>query len=52
VPELSSALSSEDRDTRGGRDVAVRILTLPTHGYVTEQDQIRIAEVVASVLNA
>jgi perosamine synthetase len=51
VPELSSAISSEDRDTRGGRDVAVRILTLPTHGYVTEQDQIRIAEVVASVLN-
>lgn len=51
VPEVSGALSSEDRDARGGRDVAGRILTLPTHGYVTEQDQCRIAQVVACVLS-
>lgn len=52
VPEVSGTLSSEDQDARGGRDVAGRILTLPTHGYVTEQDQCRIAQVVASALNA
>jgi len=52
VPQLQGALSREDQNAGGGRDVAGRILTLPTHGYVTEQDQIRIAETIARVLNA
>jgi perosamine synthetase len=34
----------------GGRDVAARILTLPTHPFVTDTDIARIAEVAASVL--
>jgi perosamine synthetase len=52
VPQLQSVLPDEDREAGGGRDVARRILTLPTHGYVTEQDQSRIADLVASVLSA
>lgn len=50
VPQLRSVLPNEDSDARGGRDVARRILTLPTHGYVTEQDQNRIAHVIAGAL--
>lgn len=51
VPQLQGVLPGEDRESRGGQDVARRILTLPTHAYVTEQDQILIAEVIAGVLN-
>lgn len=52
VPQLQGVLPGEEREASGGQDVARRILTLPTHAYVTEEDQILIAEVIASVLNA
>ncbi len=52
IPELQGVLRSEDRKLPGGRDLASRILTLPTHGYVTEQDQDRIAAVIADTLDA
>jgi dTDP-4-amino-4,6-dideoxygalactose transaminase len=52
VPQLQGMLPSEDQEARGGRDIARRILTLPTHGYVTEQDQARIAAVIEAVLSA
>jgi dTDP-4-amino-4,6-dideoxygalactose transaminase len=50
IPELQGVLRSEDRILPGGRDVAHRILTLPTHGYVTEHDQERIAAVIGATL--
>lgn len=51
VPQLQGVFSREDCEASGGQDVARRIVTLPTHGYVTEEDQIRIAEVIARVLS-
>lgn len=50
ILELQGSLQSVDREIPGGRDLARRILTLPTHGYVTEQDQDRIAAVMADTL--
>lgn len=50
IPDVRWALRGEDRDAVGGRDIAKRIVTLPTHPYVTAEDLDRMAEVVASVL--
>lgn len=50
IPQLQGLLQSDDRKISGGRDLARRIVTLPTHGYVTEQDQERIASVIADTL--
>lgn len=50
VPELSDQLRSGSGTAGGGRTVARRIVTLPTHGYVTAQDQARMAEVISGVL--
>ena len=50
IPELLGVLRLEDRKVPGGQDLARRILTLPTHGYVTEQDQDRIVKEVENVL--
>ncbi|MCP9455358.1 MAG: DegT/DnrJ/EryC1/StrS aminotransferase family protein [Nitrospira sp.] len=50
IPQLQGVLTPEDRQLSGGRDLAQRILTLPTHGYVTESDQDRIAVVLAEAL--
>ena len=50
VPELSEQLRCEEGGTRGGQAVARRIVTLPTHGYVTARDQERMAAVVSAVL--
>lgn len=50
VPELRNQLQSEIREARGGQAVARRIVTLPTHGYVTSRDQERMVEVVTDVL--
>lgn len=52
VPELSNQLQSGDREAKGGQSVARRIVTLPTHGYVTSRDQERIVDVVTEVLGA
>jgi len=50
VPELHSDLRAGDWRGIGGQEIARRILTLPTHGYVTGQDQDRTVNVIASVL--
>lgn len=50
VPELRGHLRSTERQARGGKEVALRIVTLPTHGYVTARDQERMVDVVADVL--
>jgi len=50
IPELLGVLRPEDRKASGGRDLARRVLTLPTHGYVTDQDQDSIVKEVAKVL--
>jgi dTDP-4-amino-4,6-dideoxygalactose transaminase len=50
VPELQSLLQPEDREIPGGRELAKQILTLPTHSYVTGEDQDRIATIMAEVL--
>jgi perosamine synthetase len=38
VPALAGKIRGDDRDAAGGRDVANRIMTLPTHPFVTEHD--------------
>lgn len=50
VPELSGQCRTGEEMAKGGRTVARRIVTLPTHGYVTAADQDRIVEVVSRVL--
>jgi dTDP-4-amino-4,6-dideoxygalactose transaminase len=49
IPELRTHLKRHDH-AAGGRDLAKRIVTLPTHPYVTAEDLDRMAAVVASVL--
>ena len=50
VPELRDHIRNGEREVVGGRDVARRIVTLPTHGYVSLQDHERMVMVVASLL--
>lgn len=50
VPEVRSQLRNSEGEARGGQAVARRIVTLPTHGYVTSQDQERMADVISYVL--
>jgi dTDP-4-amino-4,6-dideoxygalactose transaminase len=50
IPQLQSLLQLEDQKISGGRDLAKQILTLPTHGYVTEADQDRIVAVIEETL--
>jgi dTDP-4-amino-4,6-dideoxygalactose transaminase len=50
IPDVRPELRGDDRDAVGGRDIAKRIVTLPTHPYVTAEDLDHMAEVVASVL--
>ncbi|MDP1948352.1 MAG: DegT/DnrJ/EryC1/StrS family aminotransferase [Nitrospirota bacterium] len=52
VPELRNQLQSVGREAKGGQSVARRIVTLPTHGYVTSRDQERMVKVVTDVLGA
>lgn len=51
IPQLYGLLQSDDRHLPGGRDLAKRILTLPTHAYVTRADLDRIATIIADVLS-
>lgn len=46
IPALTSTFGPAGVRAEAGRDVARRILTLPTHPYVTERDIVRIAETV------
>jgi dTDP-4-amino-4,6-dideoxygalactose transaminase len=50
IPELATHIRGEQRDATGGRTVASRIMTLPTHPYVTEQDCARAVTVLRRVL--
>jgi perosamine synthetase len=50
VPEVKDHLRSGERETIAGREVARRIVTLPTHGYVTSQDYEQIVKVVTDTL--
>ncbi|MCP9450833.1 MAG: DegT/DnrJ/EryC1/StrS family aminotransferase [Nitrospira sp.] len=52
IPEIQDLLKCEDREISGGRDLAKQILTLPTHGYVTEEDQDRIAAIIGETLGS
>jgi perosamine synthetase len=50
IPELHDALRHQDGEARGGRYVADRILTLPTHPFVSASDIARMTEVLRGVL--
>jgi perosamine synthetase len=50
VPALRPLLANPDADVAGARHVAARIVTLPTHPYVSEADLTRIVDVVRDVL--
>ncbi|MCP9469217.1 MAG: DegT/DnrJ/EryC1/StrS family aminotransferase [Nitrospira sp.] len=52
IPQLRNLLQLEDQKISGGRDLAKQILTLPTHGYVTEEDQDRIAAIIGETLGS
>lgn len=50
IPEVTDYLRSGEQDAIGARMVADRIVTLPTHPYVTAEDRAHMATVVADVL--
>jgi dTDP-4-amino-4,6-dideoxygalactose transaminase len=50
IPELAAHVRGDERDETGGRVVAGRIMTLPTHPYVTERDCTRAVTVLRRVL--
>jgi perosamine synthetase len=50
VPELRGLLVGDVSDASGGRSVAARILTLPTHPQVSAADLSRMDSVIAAVL--
>lgn len=52
IPELRGHLLGGEREAVRGREVARSIMTLPTHGYVTEQDHDRMVKVVTDILGA
>lgn len=47
VPDLQPYLANPNPPAAGGRDVAARIVTLPTHPFVTPADIRRMAQVLA-----
>lgn len=52
IPELADVFAGQARAADGGRYVAGRIVTLPTHPYVTAQDISRMAAVLAGVVDS
>lgn len=50
VPALSAVMRDQQREATGGRHVAARILTLPTHPLVTPSDIARMTRVLAGTL--
>ena len=46
VPELQPFLAPGVEDTPGARQIAERLLTLPTHAYVTDGDVGRMVEIL------
>ncbi len=49
IPDVRMHVRRHD-DAAGGRELARRIVTLPTHPYVTAEDRVRIVRVVTDVL--
>jgi dTDP-4-amino-4,6-dideoxygalactose transaminase len=49
VPELAGILLGASTEGSGGRDIATRIVTLPTHPYVSARDMDRMVDVVQQV---
>jgi dTDP-4-amino-4,6-dideoxygalactose transaminase len=49
VPEVRARLASDSPETPGARDVASRILTLPTHAYSPADLAVRVRDIVAQV---
>jgi dTDP-4-amino-4,6-dideoxygalactose transaminase len=50
INELRGQLRGDDRDSCGARTVAERILTLPTHPYVTRDDAVKATDLLQTVL--
>lgn len=51
IPELAAFMAPSVGNTPGAREVARRIVTLPTHAYVTEDDMKRIAKEIQSFVS-
>jgi dTDP-4-amino-4,6-dideoxygalactose transaminase len=52
VPGLRASLANADAPMTGGRAVARRLLTLPTHAFVTSRDIDRIVDVLSNTVGA
>lgn len=52
VPELAEVMRDQGRNAAGGRFVADRVLTLPTHPFVTAADIRTMTDVLSSVLGS
>lgn len=50
VPQVMQRLAPDQRETPGARDVAARIVTLPTHGYVPAELPGRVAALARAYL--
>jgi len=46
VPEVRARLASDSQETPGAREIAARILTLPTHAYCPPDLAVRVREIV------
>jgi len=52
VPEVIALIEPQDRDTPGAREVASRIMTLPTHPYTPMDLPARVRQLVFDALRA
>lgn len=52
VPEVTALIEPQDRDTPGAREVASRIMTLPTHPYTPMDLPARVRQLVFDALRA
>ena len=51
ISEIQSIIVNRDSEFPGGRQVAWRIVTLPTHPYVTEKDLFKTVKVIKELVN-
>jgi len=52
IPELRGHWRGGEREAVRGQEIARGIVTLPTHGYVTKQDQDRMVKVITDILGS
>jgi len=52
VPEVLALIGPEDRDMPGAREVASRIITLPTHPYTPTELPTRVRQIILDALRA